>query len=67
LTRGLQGLLFAARLFRDDEGQDLIEYALLATFVALVAIAGAAMLGAALNNWYSSTSARVDVAAASLP
>ena len=40
------------RLVRDEEGQDLIEYALLATFVSLVAIAGAALLGTALNSWY---------------
>ena len=40
------------RLVRDEEGQDLIEYALLATFVSLVAIAGASLLGTALNNWY---------------
>ena len=60
-------LLFAARLLRDDQGQDLIEYALLATFVALVSIAGATMLGTALGNWYGSASTRVDTAAASLP
>ena len=33
--------MLALRLLRDEEGQDLIEYALLATFVSLVAIAGA--------------------------
>jgi pilus assembly protein Flp/PilA len=53
----------ALRLLRDEEGQDLIEYALLATFVSLVAIAGATLLGTALNNWYSSVSDRVDTAA----
>jgi pilus assembly protein Flp/PilA len=54
----------AIRLFRDEAGQDLIEYALLATFVALVAIAGATLLGGALNNWFTSISSRVDTAAA---
>ena len=53
----------ALRLIRDDAGQDLIEYALLATFVALVAIAGATLLGTALNNWFTSISSRVDTAA----
>jgi pilus assembly protein Flp/PilA len=52
------------RLFRDEEGQDLIEYALLATFVALVAIAGAQALGSALNGWYNSVASRVNSAAA---
>ena len=53
----------ALRLLRDEEGQDLIEYALLATFVSLVAIAGASLLGTALNNWYDKVSDRVDTAA----
>ena len=51
------------RLLRDEQGQDLIEYALLATFVSLVAIGGATLLGTALNNWYDSVSDRVDSAA----
>jgi len=55
--------MLALRLLRDEEGQDLIEYALLATFVSLVAIAGASLLGTALNNWYDSVSDRVDSAA----
>ena len=60
---GLQ--LFAARLVRDEQGQDLIEYALLATFVSLVAILGATALGTALNNWYDTVSGNVNGAAGS--
>ena len=56
--------MLALRLLRDEEGQDLIEYALLATFVSLVAIAGASLLGTALNNWYDSVGDRVNTAAA---
>jgi pilus assembly protein Flp/PilA len=52
-----------ARLVRDEQGQDLIEYALLATFVSLVAIGGATLLGTALNNWYSAVGTRVNTAA----
>lgn len=51
------------RLVRDEQGQDLIEYALLATFVSLVAIAGATLLGTALNNWYDQVEDRVNTAA----
>lgn len=51
------------RLVRDEEGQDLIEYALLATFVSLVAITGATALGSALNGWYNSVATRVNNAA----
>lgn len=53
----------ALRLIHDEEGQDLIEYALLATFVSLVAIAGATLLGTALNSWYSKVETRVNSAA----
>jgi Flp pilus assembly pilin Flp len=52
-----------ARFVRDEQGQDLIEYALLATFVSLVAIAGATLLGTALNNWYDTVATNVDGAA----
>ena len=52
----------ALRLIHDEEGQDLIEYALLATFVSLVAIAGATLLGTALNGWYTKVESRVQSA-----
>lgn len=51
------------RLVRDEQGQDLIEYALLATFVSLLAIVGAGLLGTALNNWYSKVASNVNTAA----
>jgi len=53
------------RLIRDEQGQDLIEYALLATFVSLVAIVGATALGTALNNWYNTVAGNVTGAAGS--
>ncbi len=40
------------RLVREEEGQDLIEYGLLAAFISLVAVAGATLLGSNLNSWY---------------
>jgi len=42
-----------ARFIRDDQGQDLIEYALLAAFVSLAAIGGATFLGTGLQTWYN--------------
>jgi Flp pilus assembly pilin Flp len=48
------------RFVREEEGQDLIEYALLATFVSLVAAVGANLLGVALNNWYGTVASNVD-------
>ena len=58
-------VLSLSALVQDEAGQDLIEYALLATFVALVAILGATALGASLNNWYSAVGDQVNVNAGS--
>ena len=55
------------RFVREEEGQDLIEYALVATFVSLVASAGATLLGASLDGWYSAVSGSVDGMAAQVP
>jgi Flp pilus assembly pilin Flp len=56
-----------ARFVRDDEGQDLIEYALLGSFVSLAAYLGATALGGALNGWYSAIGGTVDSATAAMP
>ena len=53
-----------ARFVRDEQGQDLIEYALLGSFVSLAAYAGANALGGALNGWYDGTKTSVNNAAA---
>ena len=41
------------RFVREDAGQDLIEYVLLASFIAAGVIAGATALGTNLNGWYN--------------
>jgi Flp pilus assembly pilin Flp len=53
------------RFIRDEQGQDLIEYALLATFVSLMAVVGAGLLGTALNAWFDEVAENVNGAAAS--
>jgi Flp pilus assembly pilin Flp len=55
----------AKRFVRDEQGQDVIEYALLATFIALLAIVGATQLGTALNNWFGTVAGNVNGAAGS--
>lgn len=40
-------------LVRDDEGQDLVEYAMLVALIALIAAAGVRSFGGALNNWFN--------------
>ena len=42
-----------ARFVCDEQGQDLIEYALLGGFVSLAAVVGAKFLGTGLNTWYN--------------
>jgi pilus assembly protein Flp/PilA len=39
-----------ARFLADEEGQDLIEYALLAGFISLVAILAITLLGTGINT-----------------
>lgn len=40
------------RVLGEDDGQDLIEYALLAAFVSLIAIAAITSIGSQVNSWY---------------
>ena len=47
------------RFVREDEGQDLIEYALLASFLSVAAAVGAAAAGSALNDWYNALEVKV--------
>jgi Flp pilus assembly pilin Flp len=44
------------RLSTDNRGQDLIEYAVIATFISLLAVIAATALNAAVGGLYNSTS-----------
>ena len=50
-------------LVRDDGGQDLIEYALLAGFVSLIVVAVVTNLGATVNEIYGG----IDTQVAAIP
>jgi len=50
---------FIARFVREESGQDLIEYAFLAVFIALVVILGIQAVGTAVNNKMSTIAASV--------
>ena len=41
------------RFVREEEGQDLVEYAMLLAFIALIAIAGVQFLGNTVNTFFS--------------
>jgi pilus assembly protein Flp/PilA len=55
------------RLVRSEDAQDLIEYALLGSFVAIVALVGATNLGTQLNAWYDALATWVEGAAGGIP
>ena len=44
---------FLVSLVRDEEGQDLVEYAMLVALIALLAAVGVRQFGTALNSWFS--------------
>ena len=48
------------RLINDEEGQDLVEYALLLVFLALAAIAVLPTLGSAVNNVFSQSASTLE-------
>ena len=50
------------QLLRDDDGQDLIEYALLAALIALAAITAMTALGGAINSKFNSVSSTLSTA-----
>jgi Flp pilus assembly pilin Flp len=57
---------FIARLVRDEQGQDLIEYVLIGSFVSIGALLGAQALGGNLNAWYNAVANWVAAASAGI-
>ena len=49
-----------ARLWKEEEGQDLTEYALLLVLVALAAIGSLSTLATAINNVFSTAAVNVN-------
>ena len=42
-----------SRFFKNDEGQDLVEYAFLVALIALAVIVAVSLLGTNLNSFYN--------------
>ena len=53
---------FMLRLWKEEEGQDLTEYALLLVLIALAAITVMGTLGSAINNVFSKAASNLTVA-----
>jgi len=49
-----------AQFVRDEQGQDLIEYALLAGFIALAVVTVVTNIGTSLNTLYTNVNTNVD-------
>ena len=45
-------VVMLSRLFRDEKGQDMVEYALLASFISIVAIATLRLIGPLIADIY---------------
>ena len=45
-------LRLVTRCLREESGQDLIEYALLAGFISIIAVTAITSIGSQVNNWY---------------
>ena len=52
-----------ARFVRNEQGQDLIEYALLAGFISLAVVTAVTNVGTSLNTLYQNVDSKVDDAA----
>jgi pilus assembly protein Flp/PilA len=50
---------FFTRFVREEQGQDLIEYALLAGFISLVAVAAITAVGTGINGVYNNINTQV--------
>ena len=49
----LQIVEFVKRFSRKEEGQDLVEYAMLVALIALIAAVGVGAFGDSINSWFS--------------
>lgn len=53
---GMAAYVYFRRLFGGDEGQDLVEYALVVALIAFGSIAGMGFLATGINNAFSGVS-----------
>jgi len=55
------------RFVREEEGQNVVEYALVLTLIAVAAIAGLTLAGSNINNWWSAIGSYVGTLQTSIP
>jgi pilus assembly protein Flp/PilA len=47
------------RLVRDDEGQDLVEYGMLVSLIAIICLVGVGIFGGQVNTFFTNLAGRV--------
>jgi len=47
------------QFFRDEEGQDVVEYGLLIATIAIVVLIGVGVFGSNINHWFQTLAARI--------
>jgi Flp pilus assembly pilin Flp len=57
---GKQMKRLVSRALREESGQDLIEYAMLAAFISLIATASITSIGTMINAWYEDYAGQID-------
>jgi Flp pilus assembly pilin Flp len=55
------------RFIREEEGQNVVEYALVLTLIAVAAIAGLTLAGSNINNWWKAIGSYVGTLTGSIP
>ena len=50
---------FLTKLWNDESGQDLVEYALLLAFIAIAAIAAVTLLGENIETFFNNVAGRI--------
>ena len=47
------------RFFRDEDGQDVVEYGLLIATIAIVVLIGVGIFGSNINRWFENLAGRI--------
>jgi len=48
-----------SEFFRDESGQDVVEYGLLIATIAIVVLIGVGIFGSSINTWFTNLAARI--------
>jgi pilus assembly protein Flp/PilA len=59
LSRGFLWMHSVWQFFRDDDGQDVVEYGLLIATIAIVVLIGVGIFGSNINRWFQNLAARI--------